>query len=192
MMRKLRCCAASCSALALRCARRLLATKQVILPMPTLAPGYISAFTHPVQTGTVHNSSCPSPCVVPEQIRIPPALDCLKAGSYLHSYQSRYSGMHRDCHGYVKRMQRELHGMYTGSPREYYKTRECGHTSSYEWANSIRTPQLRTGELHSHSPATNRANSIRTPQLRMGEQVRAERRPLHNFPRPIIRGCKMS
>ena len=93
--------------------------------------------------------------VVRQQMRIPSTLDCLKAGSYLHSYQSRYSGMHRDCHGYVKRMQRELHGMYMGSPREYYKTRECGHTSSYECANALPHLQLRMGELHSHSTATN-------------------------------------
>ena len=155
MMRKLRCCAAGCSALALRCGRRLLATKQVILPMPTLAPGYISAPTHPVQTGTVHNSSCPSPCVAREQIRIPPPLTASKLAPICTATNPGTAVCTRDWHGYVKRMQRELHGIYTGSPREYYKTRECGHTPSYECANSIRSPQLRMRELHSHSPATN-------------------------------------
>ena len=153
MMRKLRRCAASCSALALRCAQRLLATKQVILPMPTLAPGYISAFTHPVQTRTVHNSSCPSPCVAREQIRIPPPLTASKLAPICTATNPGTAvctgiatGMSRECNESCTACIRDHHGNTTKRENAATPPATNGRTPfalpSYEWANSIRTPQL--------------------------------------------------
>ena len=180
MMRKLRRCAASCSALALRCAQRLLTTKQVILPMPTLAPGYISAVTHPVQAGTVHNSSCPSHASCENKCASPPPLTASKLAPICTATNPGTAV----CIGIATGMSRECNESCTACIWDH-------HGNTTKRANAA-TPPATNGRTPCHTSSYEWANSIRTPQLRMGEQVHAERRPLHNFPRPIIRGCKMS
>ena len=180
-MRKLRRCAARCSALALRCARRLLAVKQVILPMSTLAPGYISPVTHPAQTGTIRNSSCPSHELRENKFKFPPsplaasklAPICTATNTGTLVCTGIATGMSRN----PTRVARHVHRITTGMLQ-----------------NGERRPhlQLRLREFCATPSSYESANGVRTPQLRMCEQIHAERIPLHNFPRPIIRGCKMS
>ncbi len=48
-------------------------------------------------------------------------LGSLKAGSYLASYQSRATGMHRDCHGYAPGLPRVCHRNATRVARYVYR-----------------------------------------------------------------------